>query len=157
MAQPVFLRQIEFAQGILFLTSRIHLILEYSSPSRSSREHLWQHYLTKLNNTYYNDAAVIKSLSKPESDLSSKEEIAAAAEKLSVYTMNGREISNSVVTTRTLAEYERGRLNFQHLEIIVGVWEDFNTSLRRLQRRVGGTVAKISGSFSGKGDEDDDD
>lgn len=167
--KSVFLRQLEFFQGILFLTSnrvavfdeaitsRIHLILEYPSLTRASRAHFWRHYLTKLNTTYYNEATVIKSLSKPESDLSSKEEIAAAAEELSAHTMNGREISNSVRTARTLAEDGRERLTFQHLDIIVGVWEDFNTSLRRLQRRVSGKESKISGSFSLKEEDDDDD
>lgn len=71
--------------------------------------------------------------------------------------MNGREISNSVRTARTLAEDGRERLTFQHLDIIVGVWEDFNTSLRRLQRRVSGKESKISGSFSLKEEDDDDD
>ncbi|KAL8723360.1 MAG: hypothetical protein Q9225_000343 [Loekoesia sp. 1 TL-2023] len=158
----VFLRQLQFFQGILFLTSnrvavfdeaitsRIHLIPEYQSLNRASRAHFWQHYLTKLNNTYYSDATVIKRLSKSESDLSSEAEIAAAAEKLSVHEMNGREISNSVTTARTLAEDETERLKFEHLEIIVGVWEDFNISLRRLQRWVSGKESKISGSFSWK-------
>lgn len=73
--------------------------------------------------------------------------------------MNGREISNSVTTARTLAADGGERLGVRHLEIIVGVWEDFHMSLKRVQRRVSGREAKISGSFDwkeGDGDEDDE-
>lgn len=63
--------------------------------------------------------------------------------------MNGREISNSVTTARTLAADGGERLGLTHLEVIVGVWEDFHMS---------GREAKISGSFDWKeGDRDDDD
>ena len=120
--------------------------------------HFWQHYLNKLNQTYYNNAAVVDSLSKPDSDLVSEDEITLAAEKLSIHTMNGREVSNSVTTARTLAEFEGERLNLQHLETIVGVWEDFNMSLKRLQRRVTGKGSKISGTLPcEEGDEDEED
>ena len=75
--------------------------------------------------------------------------------------MNGREISNSVTTARTLAADAGVRLGVRHLEVIVGVWADFHMSLRRVQRRVSGREAKISGSFDWKenkdGDDDDDD
>ncbi len=73
-----------------------------------------------------------------------------------MHTMNGREISNSVTTARTLAADGGERLSLRHLEVIVGVWEDFHMSLRRVQRRVSGREAKISGSFDWKGDEGDE-
>lgn len=70
--------------------------------------------------------------------------------------MNGREISNSVTTARTLAADGGERLGLGHLEVIVGVRAEFHMSLKRVQRRVGGKEAAINGSVEGKEDDEDE-
>ena len=48
--------------------------------------------------------------------------------------MNGREISNSINTARTLAKSEGSKLKLEYLETIVQVWREFENSLRKLQK-----------------------
>ena len=48
--------------------------------------------------------------------------------------MNGREISNSIGTARTLAESEGSTLTLEYLQTIVQVWTDFEESLQRVQK-----------------------
>ena len=48
--------------------------------------------------------------------------------------MNGREISNSISTARTLAESEGEKLKLEYLQTIVQIWREFNESLEALQK-----------------------
>lgn len=41
--------------------------------------------------------------------------------------MNGREISNSIGTARTLAESEGSKLKLEYLQTIVQIWSEFET------------------------------
>ncbi|KAE9975605.1 hypothetical protein EG328_003118 [Venturia inaequalis] len=126
----VFLKQLEYFQGILFLTSnrvavfdpairsRIHLALQYHAPDRSRRTLLWRQKLS--------------SLPKEVVDFNIEE----AIEVLSGPDMNGREISNAVNTARTLGAAENGnendgdgKIKLEDLETVVQVWTDFQTQL----------------------------
>ena len=49
-------------------------------------------------------------------------------------TMNGREISNSITTARTLAKSEGSKLKLEYLQAIVQVWSEFEENLQLLQK-----------------------
>ncbi|MCJ1391363.1 hypothetical protein MMC18_004226 [Xylographa bjoerkii] len=120
----VFLRTLEYFQGIIFLTSnrvsvfdeaiksRVHLALQYSAPGLASRRHLWHDQLLSLPKN-----------SRDFTDLDAVLDVVDQAE------MNGREISNSIHTALTLARDEGKRLGEEHLKTIIEVWRDFGRQL----------------------------
>lgn len=122
----MFLRQLEYFQGIIFLTSnrvsvfdqaiksRIHLALQYTSPGTSIRRALW------LKN--------LQTVPKEELDLDFEEALNAVQDT----EMNGREISNSITTARTLAKSEGQKLKIEYLETIVKVWSEFEETAGKL-------------------------
>jgi len=129
----VFLRQLEYFQGIIFLTSnrvgvfdpaiksRIHLALQYHNPSKETRRTLWKH-----------------CISPPDADdlaerLDDAFELNTALDELQLAEMNGREIANAVNTARTLASSENRKLGLEDLRTIVGVWEEFEGTLKGIQ------------------------
>ena len=125
----VFLRQLEYFQGIIFLTSnrvavfdpairsRIHLALQYESPDQGVRKMLWKNKLATLE--------------PAEMDLD--------VEKLLVLVqdapMNGREISNAVNTARTLAIDQGKQLGMDHISTVVQLWRDFEETLNQIQAK----------------------
>jgi len=96
MNAAVFLRMLEYYEGILFLTtnrvdnidaafqSRIHISMEYEELSTSSRRHVWSNFLS---------VGATKAHGFSETDL----------DKLADYQMNGREIKNVLKTAQLLA------------------------------------------------------
>ena len=113
--------RLEYFQGIIFLTSnrvsvidaaiksRIHLALQYASPDKSVRRQLWHQHLATV----------------PEAELDL--DVNEALDEVEEAEMNGREISNSIHTARTLAESEGGKLGLEYLRTIIQVWKDFKT------------------------------
>ncbi|KAL2060901.1 hypothetical protein VTL71DRAFT_8953 [Oculimacula yallundae] len=131
----VFLRQLEYFQGIIFLTSnrvsvfdqaiksRIHLALQYTSPGKEVRRMLWEKHLAHV----------------PAEDIDlDLEEALATVEDTE---MNGREISNAITTAKTLAKSEGSKLKLEYLQTIIQVWFEFETSLLKLQK---GDAIKIT-------------
>ncbi|XMA16702.1 hypothetical protein WAI453_009493 [Rhynchosporium graminicola] len=124
----VFLRQLEYFQGIIFLTSnrvsvfdqaiksRIHLALQYTSSGREVRRMLWEKHLAHVP--------------AKELDLNLEEALVA----VEGVEMNGREISNAITTAKTLAKSEGSKLKLEYLQTIVQVWSEFESSLLKLQR-----------------------
>jgi AAA+ superfamily predicted ATPase len=121
----VFLRTLEYFQGIIFLTSnrvsvfdqaiksRIHLALQYSPPDDSARQRLWYNALSAL------------PAGTTDFDLS----LDITAHMLAEAEMNGREISNSIHTALTLARDEKKKLGREHLDTIISVWTAFAKTL----------------------------
>lgn len=99
------------------MKSRCHLALQYDAPTSSSRESIWKSQLEAL----------------PEDEIDI--DITKCLPTLTGYHMNGREISNSINTARTLARHDGAKLQAKHLEIVIEVWENFNISLEKLARR----------------------
>jgi AAA+ superfamily predicted ATPase len=124
----VFLKHLEYFQGIIFLTSnrvdvfdaavqsRIHLALQYSSPSVAVRLELWNQRLS--------------SLGADQLDLDIDEVLSAVRQ----VEMNGREISNTLNTALTLARNAGGKLRLEHIESVVQVWKDFNESIKEMEQ-----------------------
>lgn len=124
----IFLKQLEYFQGILFLTSnrvgvfdqairsRLHLAMQYHAPDESRRALLWNQKLEQLPNEEirFDIEQVVKELAKPA--------------------MNGREISNAVNTARTLAAAENGgKVRYEDLDTVVGVWKEFQESIGEIE------------------------
>lgn len=115
----VFLRQLEYFQGIAFLTSnriesfdpavksRIHLALKYDSPDLTVRKSLWRKKL--------------EVLSSEEAEM----DVPAVVEAVADADMNGREISNAVNTARTLAADKGVKLTGEHVSTVVTLWKEF--------------------------------
>lgn len=108
----IFLRKLEYYQGILFLTSnrgvqfddailsRIHLTIEYENLTREFRKDLWSTFLSKAW-TMQGPALV------EEHDLRRLESLA----------LNGREIKNIAAIAHALAEADVNQVSYKHLEL----------------------------------------
>ncbi|KAI0752423.1 P-loop containing nucleoside triphosphate hydrolase protein [Daedaleopsis nitida] len=120
----VFLRQLEYFRGILFLTtnrvrvfdeafqSRIHVSLRYADLSSDARRQIWLAFLRRVNGP-----------DVPHGGLS-YDELHTLAEKK----VNGRQIKNIVKTAGALALARQDRLGFAHLEQVLDLMEQFDTA-----------------------------
>jgi SpoVK/Ycf46/Vps4 family AAA+-type ATPase len=109
----VFLRLLEYYQGVMFLTtnrmesfdpafeSRIDLILHYPRLDIESRRHVWR--------TFTQPGSPTSNIG--EDDL----------EQLARSEFNGRQIKNIVKTGRLLAARDDAALSMKHLEIVLRV------------------------------------
>lgn len=112
--RPVFLRTLEYYQGILILTSnrvgtfdeafrsRIQIALHYPDLNDKSRRQIWQNFLTTPHET--------------GTDEENNDELTQHLDELADHNMNGREIRNALATARQLALYKRQPLAWEHLD-----------------------------------------
>ncbi|KAG4260745.1 hypothetical protein FPRO04_04369 [Fusarium proliferatum] len=137
----VFLRALEYYEGILILTtnrvgtfdeafkSRIQLALRYEKLKDYQRLQIWKNFLVRL-----------KSLGEEESiDF---DDIELYLEQLAKYPMNGRQIRNSITTGRQLAKYKRKKMTFAHLKRAIDVADKFDRYLADVQE---GDMEEFSG------------
>ncbi|KAF9775744.1 hypothetical protein IL306_006127 [Fusarium sp. DS 682] len=137
----VFLRALEYYEGILILTtnrvgtfdeafkSRIQLALRYEKLKDYQRKQIWKNFLVRL-----------KSLGEEESiDF---DDIELYLEELAKYPMNGRQIRNSITTGRQLAKYKRKKMTFAHLKRAIDVADKFDRYLADVQE---GDMEEFSG------------
>ncbi|KAJ5086722.1 hypothetical protein NUU61_008029 [Penicillium alfredii] len=108
----VFLRKLEYYQGILFLTSnrgvqfddailsRTHLTIEYEDLTREFRRDLWSTFLSRA--CTMQGPAVVE-----EDDL----------RRLESLDLNGREIKNIAAIAHALAEADVNQVNYKYLEL----------------------------------------
>ncbi|KAI0089637.1 P-loop containing nucleoside triphosphate hydrolase protein [Irpex rosettiformis] len=120
----VFLRHLEYFQGILFLTtnrvrvfdeafqSRIHLSLRYHDLNADSRRKIWLAFLHKVHGDDVPDGGL------------SKEELRQLGEKK----INGRQIKNVVKTATALASGRKESLGYRHLEQVLDMMDEFDAS-----------------------------
>ncbi|KAJ5587306.1 ATPase AAA-type core [Penicillium hispanicum] len=121
----VFLKELEYFSGIVFLTtnritsfdramkSRVHLALEYNPPELEIRQKIW--------------TQILKSIPLAERDIDPED----AVDTFVGVKMNGREIANSIHTARTIARYEKKPLQMGHVEMVLDVWREFDECLKR--------------------------
>ncbi|KAI1461859.1 P-loop containing nucleoside triphosphate hydrolase protein [Annulohypoxylon moriforme] len=119
----VFLKELEYFGGIVFLTtnrvnsfdiamkSRIHLSLSYTPPETETRQRIWLHCL--------------KSVPTDDTDI----ELDKAVGILVEVKLNGREIANTVNTARTLARFDGVPLRLTHLQTVLEVRRGFDEGL----------------------------
>ncbi|KAJ6004567.1 ATPase AAA-type core [Penicillium canescens] len=108
----IFLRKLEYYQGILFLTSnrgiqfddaiisRIHLVIEYENLTREFRRDLWSTFLSKA--CTMQGPAIVE-----EHELRRLESLA----------LNGREIKNVAAIAHALAEADVNQVNYKYLKL----------------------------------------
>ena len=129
----VFLRVLEYYDGILVLTSnrvgtfdeafksRIQLALHYENLNERQRRQIWTNFAHHLrgmddNIDFDNIMANIGSLSK--------------------YEMNGRQIRNVITTGRQLALYKTTKLDFERLKHVIDVSGKFDKYLLEVNRDI---------------------
>ncbi|KAI9769842.1 MAG: hypothetical protein M1840_003836 [Geoglossum simile] len=117
----VFLRQLEYFQGAMFLTtnrvktfdeafhSRIHFALRYEKLGKSARAKVWTEFLNR---------------SGP--NCLSQKNMESLAEK----DLNGRQIKNAVRTALALAMNEGKKMSYEHLDTVLQAIDDFNRDFK---------------------------
>ncbi|KAG6356042.1 hypothetical protein INS49_015427 [Diaporthe citri] len=112
----VFLRLLEYYEGVMFLTtnriesfdpafeSRIHLTINYPKLDQSSRLHIWR--------TFASLGAVAGSTSELDEE---------SLLRLAEAELNGRQIKNVVKTARLLAAGDKTPLRLDHIETVMRV------------------------------------
>lgn len=113
----VFLRLLEYYQGVMFLTtnrmeahdpafeSRIHLTIQFPKLNFDSRLHIWKTFVRPRDLE-----------SKYASNINDEE-----MKQLANVDLNGRQIKNVVKTARLLAASERKLLELDHIEAVLRV------------------------------------
>ncbi|KAI0908788.1 hypothetical protein F4823DRAFT_597286 [Ustulina deusta] len=122
----VFLRTLEYYDGILILTSnrvgtfdeafksRIQLALHYPPLDAPSRRKIWRNFIDILS---------------ADNEKIDADDIVAHMDKLSSYEMNGRQIRNALTTARQLALFEQETLDWGRIKDSIEVASDFNRYL----------------------------
>ena len=115
----VFLRVIEYYEGILILTSnrvgtfdeafksRLQLALHYEKLKLKDRRKIWENFIKRLE-TLEETGIDFDDLDKHLNDLAKHE-------------LNGRQIRNAITTARQLALYEEKNLDFDDLQQVIKV------------------------------------
>lgn len=118
----VFLRVLEYYEGIMFLTtnrigsfdtafkSRIHLAIKYPPLSHASRRDLWKTFIFRA---------------APESDLDWVN--MGSLERLANKEVNGRQIKNIVRTAHALAVSQNESMKFAHINLALRAMEAFES------------------------------
>ena len=113
----IFLRLLEYHNGVLFLTtnriraiddafsSRISIALHYEELDRDARESVWRNFLNHVASTDGEDS--VSDDLKPH--------------KLSKFKLNGRQIRSTVKLSQSLARTEKVPLSMRHVETTVQV------------------------------------
>ena len=111
----IFLRILEYYEGILFLTtnrvenidaafqSRIHISMQYEELSVSSRKHVWTNFLA--------------ASSKGKAHCFTDKDLSQLAQRK----MNGREIKNVLKTAQLLASRKGEGLGAKHVESVLAI------------------------------------
>ena len=111
----IFLRILEYYEGVLFLTtnrvgnidaafqSRIHISMQYEQLSTTSRKHVWSSFL--------NASSKDNGHSFSANDL----------DELAKHEMNGREIKNVLKTAQLLASRKGEKLNVGNVESVLAI------------------------------------
>ncbi|KAJ7492168.1 P-loop containing nucleoside triphosphate hydrolase protein [Mycena latifolia] len=114
----IFLRQLEYYQGIMILTtnliaqcdpafeSRIHFSIHYPDLGFDSRKKIWQTFLAKVS-----------------TDVTSED-----LDRLAIIPLNGRQIKNVVSNAQCIALDANAKLAVEHVDMVLDVVDDWNTA-----------------------------
>lgn len=132
----VFLRTMEYCQGVMFLTtnraslfdpaalSRIHLKLKYDDLKANARHEVWVSFLNRANTIHGSaniSATDLDSLSKTQ--LNGREVRLLPDDLLRI--TDEKQIKNTVSVARKLAMREGSRVLFSHLKRAVSASKEF--------------------------------
>jgi SpoVK/Ycf46/Vps4 family AAA+-type ATPase len=122
----VFLRVLEYYEGILILTSnrvgtfdeafksRVQLALHYPSLDQDGRWEIWSNFINSLRETNIN---------------AKTDELKNKIDVLARHKLNGREIRNTVKTAMQLAHYRKESLEYSHFQRVIEVADEFEKYL----------------------------
>ncbi|KAL8932187.1 MAG: hypothetical protein Q9211_006469, partial [Gyalolechia sp. 1 TL-2023] len=123
----IFLRLLEYFQGILFLTtnrvetfddafqSRIHVALRYGELTTKAKRSVWKMFLEKVRQK---DGVATAAFGEKDFD------------RLARHNLNGRQIKNAVRTAQALAVNEKCPLGMGHIGKVLEVAETFEKDLK---------------------------
>ncbi|RDW68602.1 hypothetical protein BP5796_09259 [Coleophoma crateriformis] len=123
----IFLRMLEYYEGILILTSnrvgtfdeafrsRIHIALHYDDLKPRSRKQIWSNFLARLEGTDEGENV---------------DQIKDRLDELAKHDLNGREIRNALSTARQLASHAGEKMRWKHLELAIKTTNNFGNYLR---------------------------
>ena len=123
----IFLRLLEYFQGILFLTtnrvevfddafvSRIHLSLRYGDLSSKAKKAVWKTFIGKVRDV---EGMQVEDIQEKDLD------------DLSRRALNGRQIKNIVRAAQALAIYEDVALSMAHIRTVLDVAQSFERDLK---------------------------
>ncbi|KAF2999956.1 hypothetical protein E8E14_003520 [Neopestalotiopsis sp. 37M] len=133
----VFLRVLEYYDGILILTSnrvgtfdeafksRIQLSLRYNNLSMNQRRKIWENFIERLEIlARSNERAQDDSMNDPETRRSFDVGIDTTGmrkylDELARHELNGREIRNAISTARQLAMFRGMPMGYEHLYTVI--------------------------------------
>lgn len=145
----VFLRVLEYYEGILILTSnrvgtfdeafksRIQLSLHYESLTKSQRRTIWKNFLNRLNNLEKGNLTVepiTERKRKYEENLGIDfDNIERHLADLAEEQMNGRQIRNAITTARQLAKFKKEGMTYKHLEHVIKISRKFDKYIEKVK------------------------
>ncbi|OCK83952.1 P-loop containing nucleoside triphosphate hydrolase protein [Lepidopterella palustris CBS 459.81] len=122
----IFLRILEYYEGIMFLTtnrvntfdpafqSRIHISLDYPELSIDSRRMVWKNFL---------------AASQQANTITDRQ-----VDQLSLMNMNGRQIKNVLKTAQLLASRKEAKLSYDHVMTVLDVTQHLHNSTQENER-----------------------
>ncbi|KAF4438887.1 aaa family atpase [Fusarium acutatum] len=134
----VFLRVLEYYDGIMILTSnrvgifdeafksRIQLSLRYNDLEKDQRRQIWLNFINRLQKlesqriTQASEQSLTHMLSTPQTAQRLGVDIRSMRDRLDDLAeapLNGREIRNMISTARQLAVFRQEKLGYQHLHL----------------------------------------
>jgi SpoVK/Ycf46/Vps4 family AAA+-type ATPase len=140
----VFLRTLEYYDGILILTSnrvgtfdeafksRIQLALHYKNLDEPQRRQIWENFAKRLEALQQEEGGG-GGEGKERIDAWA---ILASIGDLARHEINGRQIRNAITTARQLALFKKERLSVKHLEHAIEVSRKFDKYLDEVHDQV---------------------
>ncbi len=150
----VFLRVLEYYEGILILTSnrvgtfdeafksRILLSLHYENLTKGQRTKIWKNFISRLKDMDDDGKSSVSSVTAPGTRKRKFEETSTGIDfddiecyigELAEYELKGRQIRNVITTARQLATFRGQQTSFQHLKHVITVSSKFDTYLKTVQ------------------------
>ncbi|RGP70042.1 hypothetical protein FSPOR_4334 [Fusarium sporotrichioides] len=136
----VFLRVLEYYDGILILTSnrvgifdeafksRIQLNLRYKNLDQRQRKQIWKNFFIRLRRLEQTNST------RGGSYGANVDEMMGKLDELAEADLNGRQIRNAVSTARQLARYQQEPLAYKHLTAVINEAKKFDEYLLELNR-----------------------
>ncbi|KAH0565969.1 hypothetical protein GP486_000637 [Trichoglossum hirsutum] len=125
----VFLRVLEYYEGILILTSnrvgtfdeafksRIQLSLYYPTLTKADRRKVWRNF--------------IKTLREMPGENIDYDDLEDHLDDLADFALNGRHIRNAVTTAGELAQFRQQKLTFEHFKHVIRMAGEFESYLEK--------------------------
>ncbi|KAF4943371.1 hypothetical protein FGADI_13469 [Fusarium gaditjirri] len=151
----VFLRVLEYYDGIMILTSnrvgifdeafksRIQLSLRYNDLEEAQRRQIWLNFINRLEKlesqriAQASEPSLTNILSTPHTAPRLGVNIKSMRDRLDDLAkapLNGREIRNMISTARQLAVFRKEKLSYQHLESVMAEAQKFGEYIKRLHK-----------------------